>query len=79
MRSGRGHVAIVKKLGLQRLGLLPVARGRSTVTNWVVGHRQGALTIPRRLCDRKPEVPHLLGQSFAWSLEHINYSYNVIN
>ena len=57
MTLGRGHVAIVKQLGLRRLGfrvrvsvsssqkvgvrlgLAPVARRRSTVTNRVTGRR----------------------------------------
>ena len=35
--------------------------------------RQGALSIPRRLCDRKSRDPNLLGASFAWSFPLINY------
>ena len=74
MKSGRGHVTIIKKLGLRRLGLPPVTRRRYRVTDRVIGCRQGALRIPRRLCDRKPDDPPKLGASFAWSLEYDNYS-----
>ena len=63
----------IKKLGLRRLGLSPVARGRSRVTDEVTGSRQGALRVPRRLCDRKPEVPPKLGAPFAWSFPLIKY------
>ena len=57
----------VKKLELQRLGLPPVARGRSRVTDRVTCRRQGALMLPRRMCDRKPEVPPKLVTSFTCS------------
>ena len=70
MRSGRDHV---KKLGLRRLGLAPVARGRSMGMHRDIGRRQGALRIPRRLCDRKSQGPSLLGDSFAWSFLQHNY------
>ena len=36
----------VKKLGLRRLGLPPVARGRSRVTDRVTGRRQGRSGYP---------------------------------
>ena len=64
----------MKKLGLRRLGLAPVARGRSRVTDRVIDRRQGALRIHRRLCDRKSRDPHLLVPSFTWSFRLINYS-----
>ena len=41
MRSSWGHVTIVKKLGLRRLGLAPVARGRSRGMHRDIGRRQG--------------------------------------
>ena len=46
MTSGRGHVAIVKKLGLRWLGLPPLTRGRSRVTYLVTGRRQGRSRYP---------------------------------
>ena len=49
MTLGRGHVAIVIKLGLRLLGLAPVDRRRSTVTNRVAargrsGYPEGCAT-----------------------------------
>ena len=61
------------KVGLRRLGLTPVVRGRSMVTDRVIYRRKGALRIPRRICDRKSRDPHLLVPSFAWSFRFINY------
>ena len=65
-----GHV---RKLGLRWLGLAPVARWRSRVTHRDIGRRQGALRLPRRLCERKSRDPPILGASFTWSLRLINY------
>ena len=48
------------------LGLAPVASGRSRVMDRDIGRRQGALTIPRRLCDRKSRDPPILVASLAW-------------
>ena len=54
--------------------LAPVARGRSRVMDRDICRRQGALTILRRLCNRKSRDPPILVASLAWSLEHYNYS-----
>ena len=44
-----------------------------------IGRRQGALTIPRRLCDRKSRDPPILVTSLAWSFLHYNYSSRIIH
>ena len=62
-----------KKLGLRRLGLVPVARGRSRGVHRDICRRQGALTIPRRLCDRKSLDPPILVASFDRSFPLLNY------
>ena len=66
----------VKKLGLRRLVLAPVARGRSRFTDRVTGHAKGRSDYPEGLRMRaqlETEVIHGGYAIFACSFLHYNY------
>ena len=55
LRAHEFEIKFSRKGRSRRLGLSPVTRGRSRVVARDIDRRQGALTMPRRLCDRKSQ------------------------